>query len=148
MSAVDWESMRLHPYHAERILANVPAFAHVTPLVAAHHERPDGQGYPRGLRGEQLPLGARLLAVADAFDELTHTCPEGAALDPGAALEAMRHEVGARFAAGVLQALAQILELPLTLPAASPPKRLWPAGLTDREVEVLRVLATGPAAAT
>ena len=83
MSAVDWESMRLHPYHAERILANVPAFAHVTPLVAAHHERPDGQGYPRGLRGEQLPLGARLLAVADAFDELTHTCPEGAALDPG-----------------------------------------------------------------
>src|SRR6266852_1921653 len=83
MSAVDWESMRLHPYHAERILANVPAFAHVTPLVAAHHERPDGQGYPRGLRGEQLPLGARLLAVADAFDELPHTCPEGAARDPG-----------------------------------------------------------------
>ncbi len=60
----------------------------------------------------------------------------------------MRHEVGARFDAGVLQALAQILDLPLTLPAASPPKRLWPAGLTDREVEVLRVLATGPAAAT
>lgn len=142
-AAVDWESMRLHPYHAERILASVPAFAPVTPLVAAHHERPDGQGYPLGLRGEQLPLGARVLAVADVFDELTHARPEGAPLQPGAALEAMRQEAGARFDASMLQALAQILDLPLSLPAASSSKRPWPNGLTDREVEVLRALATG-----
>ena len=55
----------------------------------------------------------------------------------------MRQEAGARFDAGVLQALAQILDLPLSLPAASSSKRQWPDGLTDREVEVLRALATG-----
>src|SRR5207244_3911532 len=67
--------LRLHPYHAERIFARVAALAPIVPLVASHHERVDGRGYYRGLSGEQIPLGARVIAVADAFDELSHATP-------------------------------------------------------------------------
>ena len=66
----DWERLRLHPYHAERILSRVPAFGAAAALVAAHHERFDGSGYPRGSSGAELAVGARILAVADRFDEL------------------------------------------------------------------------------
>ena len=80
LSPVEWERLRLHPYHAERILARVPALAPVVPLVAAHHERLDGAGYYRGLSGPQIPRGARIIAVADWFDELTHDTPDQRAL--------------------------------------------------------------------
>jgi hypothetical protein len=65
LTPVEWERLRLHPYHAERILARVPILAPVVPLIAAHHERMDGHGYYRGLVGAQIPLGARIIAVAD-----------------------------------------------------------------------------------
>src|SRR5262249_39748019 len=63
LSTAEWEKLRLHPYHAERILGRIPAFRAVVPLVGAHHERLDGQGYYRGLAGSQIPPGARMLAV-------------------------------------------------------------------------------------
>ena len=81
LSAAEWERLRLHPYHAERILGRIPAFRAVIPLVGAHHERVDGQGYYRGLAGSQIPPGARILAVADRYDELTHGLPGHPPLD-------------------------------------------------------------------
>lgn len=142
----EWETLRLHPYHAERILSRVPAFQTVIPLVAGHHERPDGRGYFRGAGPEQTPTGARLLAVAERFDELTHAGPERAALSSTAALEAMGREAGAGFYPEALAALSRSLDLPA--PAAVPAAAIerkpeWPAGLTGREVEVLRILSTG-----
>ena len=100
------ETLRLHPHHTEWILARVPVFAPLCPIVAAHHERPDGNGYPRGLRGDQLPVGSRILAVADTYDELTHARPDGAALAPNDALQALAAESGARFDRAALAALA------------------------------------------
>jgi HD-GYP domain-containing protein (c-di-GMP phosphodiesterase class II) len=145
LAPAELDTLRLHPHHTERILARMPVFSPLCSIVAAHHERMDGNGYPRGLRGEQVPIGARVLAVADVFDELTHVRPEGPALPPQSALAALVAESGTRFDAAVLDALAQILDLPV---AAAPQlnqaaKHEWPAGLTDREVEVLRVLSTG-----
>src|SRR5262249_15035474 len=109
----------------------------------SHHERPDGQGYPRGIRGEQIPLGARVLAVADAFDELTHAGPDGPGLSVSAAIDRLRQESGARFDAAVLAALMHVLDVPPVALPGSPPRQEWPNGLTAREVEVLRLLATG-----
>ncbi|MDQ6670131.1 MAG: HD domain-containing protein, partial [Chloroflexota bacterium] len=138
------DTLRLHPHHSERILARVPVFLTLCPIVVAHHERPDGEGYPRGLRGEQVPIGARVIAAADVFDELAHARPDGDALQPGQALHSLARESGTRFDRAVLDALAQVLDL--QQPPMAPESTLkhnWPAGLSDREVEVLRSLASG-----
>lgn len=145
--AVERERLRLHPYHAERILAGVPALAPALPLIAAHHERLDGRGYYRGLAGSQIPLGARLIAVADRFDELTHGSPDHPALDPREALRRLNAEAGSGLCPRALGALDRVLEQGAADGAAGArPRRragAWPAGLSDREVEILRLLARG-----
>jgi HD-GYP domain-containing protein (c-di-GMP phosphodiesterase class II)/DNA-binding CsgD family transcriptional regulator len=143
LADAEWETLRLHPYYSQRILARVPAFGAASELVASHHERPDGEGYPHGLRGEQIPLGTRVLAVADAFDELTHNGPDGPGLEVGPTLEVVVRGVGSRFDREVVEALRKLLDVSAPPLSAQPPRRDWPAGLTDREVEVLRLLATG-----
>jgi HD-GYP domain-containing protein (c-di-GMP phosphodiesterase class II)/DNA-binding CsgD family transcriptional regulator len=143
LAVAEWETLRLHPYYSQRILARVPAFGAAGDLVASHHERPDGQGYPRGVRGEQIPLGARVLSVADAFDELTHDGPDGPGLEAGPSLQAVVREAGSRFDRDVVEALRKVLDVSAPALLAPPARHEWPAGLTDREVEVLRLLATG-----
>jgi HD-GYP domain-containing protein (c-di-GMP phosphodiesterase class II) len=142
LSQAEQELLRLHPYHAERIFARVAALDPVVPLVASHHERMDGQGYYRRLAGEQIPVGARIIAAADTFDELTHATPDHEALEPELALARLQDEAGRAFWPDAVSALAQ--ELGAAGPAQ--PKRrsgLQPAGLTEREVEILRMLARG-----
>ncbi len=148
----EWEMMRLHPYHAERILAHAPVFSPLCRFVAAHHEQPDGHGYFRGLKETEIPNGAHLLAVADRFDELTHEGPGRKPLSTDIAFEVMNREAGSRFSHDALTALHECLENllpeePAMLQASSTPdaqpRSVWPAGLTDREIEVLRALATG-----
>lgn len=136
------EQIRLHPYHSQRILAKVPAFVAVSNVVAAHHERVDGAGYFRGLAGTQMPLGARIVAVADRFDELTHDTPEGPALASEAALATMRTESGTHLAPEAVEALLSVMGGPAQ-GRHRKVRRDWPAGLTDREVEVLRLAARG-----
>jgi HD-GYP domain-containing protein (c-di-GMP phosphodiesterase class II)/DNA-binding CsgD family transcriptional regulator len=153
LSDAEWESLRLHPYHAERILARVPAFAASCPIVAAHHERPDGRGYHRGLTLDAIPVGARVVRAAEHFDELTHAGPERPALPAEDALATMDRETGAGFWKEALAALHEVVRADRPEPAPSAHRAAapasghrrpgWPAGLTDREVEVLRNLATG-----
>jgi HD-GYP domain-containing protein (c-di-GMP phosphodiesterase class II)/DNA-binding CsgD family transcriptional regulator len=145
LSAAEWERLRLHPYHAERILGRVPAFRAVIPLAGAHHERMDGQGYYRGLTGSQIPPGARILAVADRYDELTHGLPGHPPLDGEAALERLYADAGKAYAEECIRALEEELRADGTTtgrPRGSR-QRQWPSGLTTREVELLRLLAGG-----
>lgn len=135
----EWEQVRLHPYHGERILSNVPALRAAAEIVGAHHERLDGDGFHRGLKGRQIPVGAQVIAVSDRFDELTHDAPDRSALAPEEALEVMKGEVGSSFSAAVFEPLKGTLGFA----QAAPSRREWPAGLTDREVEVLRLAARG-----
>ena len=67
--------MRRHSAMGERIVAAAPALEAIGPIVRAAHERPDGSGYPDGLRLEQIPLSARIIAVVDAFDAMTSDRP-------------------------------------------------------------------------
>jgi HD-GYP domain-containing protein (c-di-GMP phosphodiesterase class II)/DNA-binding CsgD family transcriptional regulator len=153
LSDAEWEMLRLHPYHAERILSRAPVFLPLCRFVAAHHEQPDGRGYFRGLTTTEIPDGAQVLAIADRFDELTHEGPGHKPLSSDVALEVMTREAGTRLSRDALEALRDSLEEPLRdEPAAAQPeapvagsrsRKVWPAELTDREVEVLRVLATG-----
>jgi len=141
LTRAEREQVRLHPYHGERILSNVPALRRAAELVGAHHERVDGQGFHRGLKDRQIPVGSQVIAVSDRFDELTHDAPDRSALSPEEAVRVMEQERGSAFSVAVFEPLGA--ELGFALGAAPPARREWPRGLTDREVEVLQLAARG-----
>lgn len=138
LRSTDWERVRLHPYHSERILTRVPALASLAPLAGGHHERLDGSGYHRQLRGSALDPETRVLAAADVFagmtQERTHR-PACAPEEAAAELRALAADKRLDFDAvrGVLEAAGQ----------PGPPRRPAPHGLSDREVEVLRLMTQG-----
>jgi HD-GYP domain-containing protein (c-di-GMP phosphodiesterase class II) len=139
LTETEWERVRLHAYHTERILSRSPALAPLAPLAGMHHERLDGSGYHRGAPAAILTGSARLLAAADVYHALTEPRPHRPAHTFAEAASELRSLV----ATGKLDADAASA----VLDAAGQPGprigRSWPAGLTDREVEVVRLLAAG-----
>jgi HD-GYP domain-containing protein (c-di-GMP phosphodiesterase class II) len=79
------------------IIKHLPTLNHVIPSVIGHHERWDGKGYPRGLKGENIPFSARCLAIADAFDALTSNRPYRAGLTINSALAEIKNNLGTQF---------------------------------------------------
>lgn len=137
------EQYWLHPHHSQRILSRIPAFEHLLPSIAAHHERLDGRGYPNGLAAARIPLEARILVVASRFDELTHDTPDAAAMALDQAGVALRAEAGMALAPDVVEALMASLDTPALTPRRTVRRTERPAGLTSREVEVLCLVASG-----
>ena len=86
--------MRRHPVTGAQIVAPLEFFGEGAMIVRHHHERLDGSGYPDGLRGETIPLGARIVAVADVYDALTSDRPYRARLSHGEALERLLADAG------------------------------------------------------
>jgi len=93
LSDEEWKIMRQHPIVGERICAPLKSFRLVLPIIRHHHEKLDGSGYPDALRGEQIPLTARVLQIVDVFDALTTTRPYKRALSVHEALGTMADEV-------------------------------------------------------
>ncbi len=91
----EWRLMRQHPRIGEEICKPLGSLALVLPIIRSHHERWDGSGYPDGLRGEQIPLLARVLQLADIYDALRTQRPYKGALTPAEALEQMQREAEA-----------------------------------------------------
>ncbi len=139
LSVQEWERVRLHPYYSERILERSTALAPFAPLAGAHHERLDGSGYHRGATAAQLGSGARVLAVADAYDGLTHARPYRPAMHPDEA----RSTLGEMVSSGALDKLTVDAVLEAAGAAPTEVRHAYPAGLTEREVEVLRLVAQG-----
>jgi len=98
-----------HTLVACRILESVDLSPEVWDFVRSHHERLDGSGYPNGLRGEEIPLVARIAAVADVYDAMTTDRPYRAALDPEVALAELKSQAGNLLDTGIVDALAAIL---------------------------------------
>ncbi|OGS69521.1 MAG: hypothetical protein A2Y96_02120, partial [Firmicutes bacterium RBG_13_65_8] len=96
-----------HPAAGAGILKLTPALAGLAPLVRHHHEWYGGGGYPDGLSGEDIPLGARALAVADAFDAMTSNRPYRAALPMGEAMRRLQADSGKQFDPAVVAAFMQ-----------------------------------------
>jgi diguanylate cyclase (GGDEF)-like protein len=101
----EWQFMRRHTLIGERILAAAPALTPVAKLVRSSHERWDGTGYPDGLARDDIPLGARIIQVCDAFDAMTHQRPYGRTLEPEAAAAELRDGAGKQFDGVVVDAL-------------------------------------------
>lgn len=97
LNAVERESLRQHPERAARLLECVPTLRRVARSIRHHHERYDGDGFPHGLRGERIPLGARILAIADAYDQLTSWNIQGTPLTWPDALDKLREDRGVHF---------------------------------------------------
>ncbi len=93
LTTEEWRVMRSHTIRGEEICRPMASLKPVLPLIRHHHERWDGSGYPDGLRGEQIPLGARVLQVADVYDALVNPRPYKPAYSPQQALHILRCEV-------------------------------------------------------
>jgi HD-GYP domain-containing protein (c-di-GMP phosphodiesterase class II) len=134
----EWEQVRLHSYHTERLLARISGLAELARTAASDHERLDGSGYHRGLGGAQLSPAARVLAAADMWCALCEPRAYRGAYDSSDAATVLRGHAEAGKLAG--EAVDAVLESvgERARPAADPP-----AGLTAREVEVLGLLARG-----
>ncbi len=139
LTSTQWEQVRLHPYHTERILGRSSTLAELAQIAGMHHERPDGSGYHHGVAGASFPIEARLLAAADAFQAMTQERPHRPAMPPDEA--ARQLETGAGAGAIDVECARAVIEAAGQQPARR--RGSWPAGLSDREVDVLRLLAAG-----
>lgn len=133
-----WQQVRLHAYHSEQILNRCEPLSPIARLAGSHHERLDGSGYHRGSTATQLPIIVRVLAVADVRHALVSERPHRPPLSSDRA-DAVMHSLvqSGSFDADAVHAV---------LTAAARPTRIVrarPAGLTERQVEVLRLVASG-----
>lgn len=135
----EWETVRLHAYHSERILAGSAALARLATLVGRHHERLDGSGYHRGCTERDLGPAARVLGAADALATMTERRPHRAALSAGVAEERLLSLAGD----GKLDADAVRAVLAAAGHHVLVPPSPRPGGLSSREVAVLGLVAEG-----
>ena len=110
----EWAVMQKHAEFGAEILAELPALAPFAPIVRAHHERWDGRGYPVGLKGEQIPFEARVVAVADAFHAMISNRPYRPAIAQREAMEILREGRGTQWDAEVVDAMIAMLDAPRT----------------------------------
>ncbi len=107
---LEWEEIQEHPVNGHRFLSAVVGMEEVAETVLCHHERLDGEGYPHGIRGQQIPLNARIVAVADAYDAMVSARPYRHRLTPEQALEELRRGAGTQFDPDIVQAFLELLE--------------------------------------
>jgi diguanylate cyclase (GGDEF)-like protein len=110
LSEEEWDFMRRHSIIGERILAGLPSMERVATLIRAAHERWDGSGYPDGLAGERIPVGARVVSVADAFCAMTEVRPYAEALSLESARAELRACSGTQFDPAVVAAFLDVLD--------------------------------------
>ena len=105
----EWRVMRTHPQVGYDLLKNQPRFADAAEIVLAHHEAYDGGGYPRGLEGRRIPQAARILAVADAYDSMTHPHTQRPPMPPALATEEIERCSGRQFDPECVHLLGAVL---------------------------------------
>jgi len=138
LGAGEWERVRMHPYLTEPMLYQSEALATLAAVAVQHRERLDGSGYPRGLAGSSISRPARVLAVVDAYQSMRELRPHRPALSAEEAATELRADVRA----GKLD--SEAVDAVLAAAGHSVARRHeWPAGLTTREIDVLRLLARG-----
>jgi HD-GYP domain-containing protein (c-di-GMP phosphodiesterase class II) len=134
----EWERVRMHPYLTERMLRQSSALAPLGAIAVQLRERLDGSGYPRGLSGGSIPLAARVLGSADAYQAMCEPRPHREARGPDEAARLLRAEVkAARMDGDVVEAVLACAG------HRAARRREGPAGLTAREIDVLRLVARG-----
>jgi putative nucleotidyltransferase with HDIG domain len=115
----EWKVVKHHPEVGARMIEPLESLSGALPVIRHHHERPDGSGYPDGLEGDEIPLAARIVAAADAYDVMRRGRPYrserylperyGSKSSPAEALKELRREAGRQFDARVVEAMGRLL---------------------------------------
>jgi GAF domain-containing protein len=103
----EWAQIKLHPEKGVELVRHLPFLKPCLPLIRSHHERYDGRGYPQGIAGEDIPWGARILAVADAYDALTSERPYRSAYSHQQAMEILHRGAGSQWDPQVIKAFSE-----------------------------------------
>jgi HD-GYP domain-containing protein (c-di-GMP phosphodiesterase class II) len=111
LNVAEMAEMRRHPVIGAEIMRPVELLAEASEIVMHHHEHFDGSGYPDGLRGEQIPVGSRIVLVADAFNAITTDRPYQKARSKAEALKVLRSHAGTQFDPQVVKALEGVIHL-------------------------------------
>jgi HD-GYP domain-containing protein (c-di-GMP phosphodiesterase class II) len=138
LTSGEWEQVRLHAYHSERILSCSAVLKPMAALAGMHHERMDASGYHRGSGAAQIPFPARVLAAADALQAMTQARPHRDPLTIDEAAEELQRDARAgRYDPDAVRAVVDV--------AGGSTQRTGgrPAGLSAREIEILRLVADG-----
>ena len=109
LDETEWNQLRWHPTAGALLVVRFAVFRRALPYVLFHHERWDGTGYPTGRAGTEIPIEARLISVADAFDAMTSTRPYRDAVPVEAALEEIERCAGTQFDPEVAAALVEVI---------------------------------------
>jgi putative nucleotidyltransferase with HDIG domain len=120
LTAEEWDCIREHPGLGRRILEQAPELTDVMPLVFHHQEHWDGTGYPQKLRGEEIPLGARIIAAADAYHAIRSDRPYRSGRSHREALREIRRCSGEQFDPRVVEALVAVLDSDAELRSLTP----------------------------
>jgi HD-GYP domain-containing protein (c-di-GMP phosphodiesterase class II) len=114
LTDAEWAEMKRHPVFGADVLARFASYRSGIPLVRGHHESWDGSGYPDGLRGTDIPLGARILAAADTFDALTSDRPYRSGMEISRARAILADGAGAQWDASIIESLFRVLDAQAT----------------------------------
>jgi len=106
----EWEEVKRHPEIGYRIAQASPELLPVAEGILAHHERFDGSGYPQGLKGEEIPLLARIIAIVDAFDAMTSFRPYRKTLTREEALEEIKRNAGLQFDPHLVEVFLKVMD--------------------------------------
>jgi response regulator RpfG family c-di-GMP phosphodiesterase len=109
LTEAEWQVMRTHPQVGYDLVKRLPGMAMAAEIVLAHHEAFDGTGYPKGLKRDEIPLGARILTVADSFDSMTHPHTQRPSMPSALAVWEIERCSGSQFDPGVAAALGPVL---------------------------------------
>lgn len=127
LTAEEMARIKVHPEVGADVLDAIPFPFPVAPIVRHHHERWDGQGYPDGLRGEEIPVGARILTAVDSYDALTSDRPYRRALPHEEAVAFLIDEAGGAFDSEVVETLVEVVEGGFRAEGDPPPARAYAA---------------------
>ena len=106
----EYDEIKKHPLVGENIIKPIELLQPIRPLIRHHHEWYNGKGYPDGLSGENIPLGARILAVADAYDAMKSDRPYRKALDEETAIQELKRGIGIQFEPKIVETFLEILK--------------------------------------
>lgn len=109
LSKEEWNEMRKHPDHGAEMIRGKEILQGAADIVRAHHERYDGDGYPRGSKGAEIPIGARIVSVVDAYDAITSVRPYQKAQVKREAIDELKRSAGSQFDPNVVRAFIEVI---------------------------------------
>jgi HD-GYP domain-containing protein (c-di-GMP phosphodiesterase class II) len=110
LTADEFEQIKKHPEIAQQIISKVQFLTPIVPMILYHQESWDGSGYPAGLKGEEIPLGSRIVAVINAFDAMVSERPYRQPLSESQAVEELKRGAGSQFDPKVVEAFLRVAE--------------------------------------